>query len=79
MIHYRAELVLSEVHEYTDPNGYLRTSSENIARLDLTAGTPGSAMAQILPHVQQLTTWHTLAEAETAAPSTSDSQEEATA
>lgn len=72
MTHYRVELTLSQIDEYTDAQNYTRERSSTIAKLDLTAGSPGSAMAQILPHVKELTDWHADVKV---LPSTSDSQE----
>jgi hypothetical protein len=58
MTHYRAKLVLEEVTPFQDANGYTRENSSAIATIDVTGGTPGSAMAQAVRHAVELSDFH---------------------
>ncbi len=58
-MHYRAKLVLEEVEPTVDGNGHQRDRTSTIAAVDVTAGSPGSAMVQMLEHARALSGWHT--------------------
>lgn len=53
--YYRATIALEEISNI-QPDGI--GTVEPIAQVMVTAGSPGSALSQILPHVDQLVGWH---------------------